>query len=148
MPAARSRATSRSRFSSWFAITRSGRSSSTRAMDGFFVPPTLGTRAISCAGCTHQSVTPTTRGPSPSSNSASVRLGTSETIRSGTRPTLWASLAFGSLREACETHLEHAVAPARARDRQTAYRARQCEAALEVAHGDEQVVAAEPHVDL
>ncbi len=32
-------------------------------------------------GCTHQSVTPTTRSPSPSAKSASVRLGTSETIR-------------------------------------------------------------------
>ena len=56
IPAARSAATSSSRFSSALATTRSGRSASTRSTSGHLVPPTRGTSRS--AGWVHQSVAP------------------------------------------------------------------------------------------
>ena len=49
-PAARSASTSSRRFSSRFAMTRSGAMAVIAATSGFFVPPTTGTRSISPAG--------------------------------------------------------------------------------------------------
>ena len=69
---------------------------------GFLVPPTLGSRATSSAGCTHQSVTPTTSGPRPRANSASVTLGTRLTMRWGggdhrwVRPVHWLLALHGT----------------------------------------------------
>ena len=45
------------------------------------VPPTLRTDLTRSAGCTQKAVLPTTLSPRPRSNSNSVRLGTSETMR-------------------------------------------------------------------
>ena len=66
-----------------FAITRSGRRARVRSRSGFLVPPSFGSGPTPSAGWIHQSVTPTTRGPSPRENKASVRLGTNETMRVG-----------------------------------------------------------------
>jgi hypothetical protein len=77
-PAARSRATSNSRFSSRFAITRSGARAMMAARSGFLVPRTRVTARS--AGWVHQSVTPTSR-PGAETATASVSDGTSDTTR-------------------------------------------------------------------
>ncbi len=75
-PAARSRRTSSSRFSSWFATTRSGRSASTAARSGFFVPRTRTTSRS--PGWVHHCVAPTT---------ASRRVAARASVIDGTRLT-------------------------------------------------------------
>jgi hypothetical protein len=77
-PASRSRVTSSSRFSSWFAITRSGARAMMAARSGFLVPRTRVT--VRPAGWVHQSVAPTSR-PGAETATASVSDGTSETTR-------------------------------------------------------------------
>ena len=82
-PACTSPRMSSLRFSSALATTRSGRNDSTRATSSALVPPTLVLAATASLGSTQKSLTPTTASPTPNTNSASVRLGTSETMRRG-----------------------------------------------------------------
>lgn len=80
--AARSRSTSRRRFSSRLQTTRSGSRAAIAARSGFLVPRTRGTSRP--AGWVHQSVAPTSRSGTVTA-SASVSDGTSETTRRGGR---------------------------------------------------------------
>src|SRR4051812_27509705 len=83
MPAALSAATSSARFSSAFAITRSGPRDRTRSTSGHLVPPTRATSRSD--GWVHQSVAPTSS-PGPVAATASVRDGTRLTTRRGGAP--------------------------------------------------------------
>ena len=83
MPAAARASTGARSFSSRLATTRSGASASTRAGSVPLVPPTMALRAFQPAGWTQKRVRPTVSASRPRAARASVRLGTSETMRVG-----------------------------------------------------------------
>jgi hypothetical protein len=78
---ARSASTVGSVFSSILTIRWVGRNARIASICTDFVPPTFGTLCTFSRGCTQKPVRPTICASSPSANSNSVMLGTSDTMR-------------------------------------------------------------------